>query len=122
MRVDNVRLAAIAAAALMIIGGLGAWITLASSGEVLFNGGDRDGAVIIGCAVVYALGVLRSRRWSLILAALAALLAAVIAVNDIQDVESEPLLDAGWGLWLDAAASLIAFVLAAALRRRPRRR
>lgn len=122
MRLDNVRLAAFAAATLMVIGGLGPWIAVAGTDQVLHNGSDRDGAVIIGCAVVYALGVLRGRRWTLILAALAALLAAVIAVTDIQDVESEALLDAGWGLWLDAAASLIAFILAAALRRRPRRR
>ena len=122
MKLDNLRLAAFAAAALMVIGGLGPWIAVAGTDEVLFNGSDRDGAVVIGCAVVYALGVLKGGRWTLIVAALAALVASVTAVVDIQDVESESLLNAGWGLWLDAAASLIAFILAAALRRRRRAR
>jgi hypothetical protein len=122
LRIDNVRLAAFAAAALMVIGGLGAWIVAAASGDVLANGSDRDGLVIIVCAVVYAVCVLTGRRGLLIVATLAAVVGAATSITDLADVESEPLLDAGWGLWLDAVASLSAFVLAAALRRRPRTR
>jgi hypothetical protein len=120
LKVDNLRLAAFAAAALMVMGGLGSWIVVAASGEVLHTGVDRDGAIIIACAATYATCLAVGRRGLLIVAALAALLASVIAVTDLAEVESETLLDAGWGLWLDAAASLSAFIAAAGLRRRRR--
>jgi hypothetical protein len=122
LKIDNVRLAAFAAAALMIIGGLGAWIVAAASGQVLAHGSDRDGVVLIVCAAIYAVCLLTGRRGLLIVAALAAIVGAATSITDLADVESESLLDAGWGLWLDAAASLCAFVLAGALRRRPRTR
>jgi hypothetical protein len=119
----NLRFAALGAAGLMIIGGIGPWITVASTGENLANGSDRDGAVIIGCAVLYALAVLLlRRRFLLLFAALMAAVATVVAIVDLQDVESEPLLDAGWALWLDAVASVLALLLVIGLRRRPRER
>ena len=118
----NLRLAALGAAGLMVIGALGTWIQVASTEDVLAKGLDRDGPTIVSCAIVYALAVaLLRRRFLLLVAAVAAALAAIVSIADLQDVESEPLLDAGWGLWLDAAAALIALLLVMALRRRPRR-
>lgn len=119
--VDNLRLAAFAAAVLMVIGGLGPWVTT-GDGLISVNGSDRDGAIVIGSAVVYAIALLTGRRRLIWVAALAALVASVTSVVDLADIASEPLVDPGWGLWLDAAASLVAFVLAAGLRRRARGR
>lgn len=119
----NLRFAALGTAGLMVIGGLGPWITVAATGESLANGSDRDGSIIIGCAIVYAGAVLLFRRRFLLLtAALAAAVAVVTAIVDLQDVESEPLLDAGWALWLDAVAAVIGLLLVMGLRRRPRER
>lgn len=122
MSTANLRWAALGAAGLMVIGGFGVWAT-AGDGLISVNGSDRDGAFIIGCAVVYAVAVLlRPRRWLLFVAALAAAIATVTAIVDLQDVESEPLLDAGWGLWLDVVASVVALLLVAGLRGRRRAR
>ncbi|MFL5843702.1 MAG: hypothetical protein ACJ762_03345 [Solirubrobacteraceae bacterium] len=117
----DLRLTALGAAGLMVIGALGPWIVVAATGENLANGSDRDGSIIIGCAVAYAIAImLFRRRFYLLFAALAAAIAVVTAIVDLQDVESEGLLDAGWGLWLDTAAAIIALLLVMGLRRRPR--
>jgi Protein of unknown function (DUF2510) len=121
---------------LLIIGSVGPWIeTSGGLVDLSVNGTDenRDGIVLIALAVltVIPLGVwlalsqyVIARVIGLAFGLLFALTAAVIAVIDLDDVQSAGggviELSAGWGLWLCVFASLsllLSLILAVAVRR-----
>ena len=117
----NLRIAGLAGAVLMVVGGLGTWATLNAQGISLsVNGSDRDGAIVMVCAVIVALGVLVANRVMRIIALVAAGASIATAIYDIQDILGKPQIDVGWGLWLSVVASVAALgVIAVIMRSEP---
>lgn len=117
-------------AVLVVIGSIGPWATVASSGV---GGLDGDGwitlvlALLAGgfAAAVFAPArVARIMRWLVLPWTLITLLVAVIDIVDISSTSSQFsnqfsddifTLSVGWGLWLVLAGSIIALVAAVAL-------
>jgi hypothetical protein len=113
---------ALAAAVLTAIGAVGAWAT--ALGESL-NGLDTDdGKVVLGIAGASALllliGALTRHRWPYVLPLLAGGFAAVITIIDYSDLQDTPV-DAGWGLYVAIAGSVLLTVLSLVLLIKPRR-
>jgi hypothetical protein len=108
---------AIAAACLMIVGGLGPWATALRLVDV--SGTKGDGWIVIGAAVV-AGGVLFAspRDAGPVVALLAGIGGAIVAVVDLNDVNSRGgIVQPGWGLYMVllssatlAIASLVLFL------------
>jgi hypothetical protein len=112
MSSSNLRIAGLATVAAMIVGGIGAWATASFAGvTVSVNGSDRDGVIIIVCAVIIAIGILAANRATSILAVVAALAATATAIYDFQDVGSADHVSVGWGLWIATLASIVAIAL-----------
>jgi len=125
-RAQLLRRGPIAAAALMIVGGLAPWVTV--GGETLANGTEKDGVILIVLAVVaivLSFVPAAQGRWPGIALAVVGALGTLICVIDLGSVSGDDsigavLADPGWGLWLDLVASilLLAVALAALVVRR----
>jgi hypothetical protein len=113
MSSGNLRTAVLGTAVAMVIGGIGTWAT--GFGQSV-NGFDRDGAIVIVCAVLIGLAVVVAKRALAILAAVAALASAATAIYDLQDIQGKiEGISVGWGLWLSVVASVVAVLLTVAL-------
>lgn len=119
MDLRTLRIGLLATTVMMVVGGLGTWAT-AFGGLLSVNGGDRDGAIVIVCAVIIAIGALVAKRALAILAVLAALVATATAIYDTQDILGSDGIDVGWGLWLSLVASVAAIPLTVLAWRAPR--
>jgi len=109
---SHVRLGGLVTAVLMLVGGLGTWASATVFGATIsVNGSDRDGAIVIICAVMVAMAVVVASRAVTIIGIVAALAATATSVYDVQDVLSTTGVSVGWGLWLSAVASLVAAIL-----------
>jgi hypothetical protein len=113
---------ALAAAAVTAIGAIGAWAT--ALGESL-NGLDTDdGKVVLGIAGASALlllvGAFTGHRWPYVLPLLAGGFAAVITIIDYSDLQ-DTAVDAGWGLYVAIAGSVLLTILSLVLLIKPRR-
>jgi hypothetical protein len=120
MTFTPLRYAGLAVVALMVVGGLGTWATADPPNFGSVNGGDRDGLIVIICAVVLALGVVVARRSLAIVGVLAAAIATATAIYDVQDVQGTDGVSVGWGLWLAVVASVVAIGVAVLLVRAAR--
>ncbi len=115
---SSLRTAGLAAAVLMAVGGLGTWASATVFGTtVSVNGADRDGAIVIICAVIVAMAVAVASRAMMIVGVIAALAASATSVYDWQDVQSKAGVSVGWGLWLAAIGSIAAIVVTVGLLR-----
>jgi hypothetical protein len=99
------RIAVVSTAALMVVGGLGAWAT---AGPLSVNGGDRDGVIVIVCAVIVAIAAVVASRAVAVIGLLAAIASTATAIYDIQDIQGTAFISVGWGLWLALVASIVA--------------
>ena len=106
------------AAALLLIGCLGAWVSIDASpiSESVAGTETDDGKLLIGFSIVLIAGtLLASKRWMWVILSVIAFLALVIAVVDVADVGSESQeffgesigYSAGWGLWLCVLAAAV---------------
>jgi Protein of unknown function (DUF2510) len=115
---------AIAAAALMVLGGLGPWATALRVVDV--SGTNGDGWLVIGAAVVAA-GVLFAspRDAGPIVALLAAIGGAIVGFVDLSDINSRgALVQPAWGIYMVLLSSGTLFVASLILllqKRRPGR-
>lgn len=106
-----------AAAGLVVIGAAGPWVTLGSFSK---GGLDGDGVITLFLALVAA-GVLllahvRNRRSPAVVVGLCGLLALVIAIIDIADVQDAGFgASVGWGLWLTLVGAIALLAAAVAL-------
>ena len=101
---------AIAAACLMILGGLGPWATALRLVDV--SGTEGDGWIVIGAAVV-AGGVLFAspRDAGPVVGLLAGIGGAIVAVVDLNDVNSHGrLIQPGWGVYMALLSSATLFI------------
>lgn len=115
----------LAGAALLALGSIGPWATIAS---FTTNGLEGDGVITLVLAIVAALVVLvaraRSRLPSRIALGICGVLALTVAVIDVVDVSGTKAgslsASVGWGLWvaLAGAVILIGAVLARLANRR----
>ena len=109
---SNLRATGIAVVVAMVVGGIGTWATATFAGiTVSVNGSDRDGVIIIVCAVIIALGLFVVSRATSFLALVAALAATGTAIYDLQDVAGADHVSVGWGLWVATLASLAAIAV-----------
>jgi hypothetical protein len=107
---------AVASAGLMVVGALGPWAK-ALGGFVSVSGTDGDGTVVLiaGLVVVgiVALMLRRKRLWMVVISLLAAVIGAFTSIYDLANIKSvvdssSGMATVGWGLWLDAIASMSA--------------
>ena len=109
-----------ASAFFMLIGAFGPWATVLSVLSV--SGTDGDGkivliaALVIGAMVALPLNA-KGRRWTLIVALLAAVIGAATSIYDMADIQNtisnsqyQGAISVGWGLWIDCIASVSAVI------------
>ena len=104
----------------MFIGAFGPWATVFSVLSV--SGTDGDGTIVlIAGLAIGAMLVLhyfaKARLWTLIVAVIAALIGAATSIYDLADIQNaisnsqyRGLISVGWGLWVDAIASVSAVI------------
>jgi hypothetical protein len=107
-----------ASALLMLIGAFGPWATVFSVLSV--SGTDGDGKIVlIAALVIGAMVALRlnakGRRWTVVVALLAGLIAAATSIYDMANIQNtisnsqyRGVISVGWGLWIDCIASVSA--------------
>jgi hypothetical protein len=103
---------------MMVIGAIGPWAT--AFGVLSVAGTDGDGVLVLFAGLIVGAMVLlrylrRSRSWTLVVALLAAVAAALTSIVDMANIQnvisnSSGLVSIGWGLWIDCIASLSAIV------------
>lgn len=110
-RTTTVKWWGVGSALLMIVGGIGPWVTV--GGTTIANGTEKDGVILIALGLI-AGGLLVWRggaaKWPAIVALSVAVLAVVISIADLGSVSGDSiaaaLADPGWGLYLDLVASI----------------
>jgi hypothetical protein len=100
----------IAAAALMVVGGLGPWAK--ALGVVDVSGREGDGWILVAGGVVagtlFAIYASRPSVGLVIAAGTVGVLCAIVAVVDIGSINDEkPLLEPAWGIYLSLVASIL---------------
>jgi hypothetical protein len=105
---------AVASASLMVVGALGPWAK-ALGGFVSVSGTDGDGTVVLiaGLVVVGIVALMRRKKrvWMVVVGLLAAVIGAFTSIYDLANIKSvvdssSGMATVGWGLWLDAIASV----------------
>ena len=103
------RLAGFSTVVLMVVGAVGTWASASAFGiSVSVNGGDRDGVIVIVCAVIIAVGLFVANRAVGVLAVVAAIASTATAIYDVNDIQGTAHISVGWGLWLALVASIVA--------------
>src|SRR4051812_24873127 len=99
------RVAGLSTVVLMVVGAVGTWATASVFGiTASVNGGDRDGVIVIVCAVIIAVALFVQNRGTAILAVIAALASSATAIYDVVDIQGTEHVSVGWGLWLALVA------------------
>ena len=104
---------AIASGIVMVVGGFGPWARVL--GLVSLNGTEGDGWIVIGAAVVALAVILLRQRlehglWLLILAFVAAVIGAVTAIYDWNNISGfaneSGIVETAWGVYFAAVGSV----------------
>jgi hypothetical protein len=101
---------------MMVLGAIGPWAT--AFGVISVAGTDGDGVIVLLAGLLIGAMVLlrylrQGRTWTLVVALLAAVAAALTSIVDMADIQSSisnshGLVSIGWGLWVDCIASVSA--------------
>lgn len=105
-RFTTARILTMLAAAALILGAMGPWITLTGL-SIAGTSGNLDGhlTALVGIVALAALGFFRERIIAVLVIA-GGIVATLLALNQVSKINDTQAFSVGWGLWLTLIAAI----------------